>query len=391
MIDELEYFNNKRANKTYISRKIAPTGSDGQAGRPLRIASKVFDSKESHSFAMENAEVVLHVSPGGRQEVIAKFLEDDRKIFLLVIQRFLKASGRPQQISFSFSGEELAKLLRFLGNLKEIQFPDDEKINITDVELQRLLSAGQLQSLLAENQDAVVQLLRSEITKSDLVALGYRKQQLERFHNLLFDDAFFLAERRLLGASEEGVWQAFFESNKWIFGYGLTYLFMSSLDEKKLEQMVVGNDIFGKGKRTDAILKSRGAVEALCFVEIKKHTTELLEGGDPYRPACWAPSYELTGGVVQSQVTVEMTMKKIVGKFEPTDSKGNPTGEQIFSYHPRSLLVVGSLRQFHTASGINIEKYRSFELYRRHMTRPEVITFDELYERAKFIVDNADQ
>jgi hypothetical protein len=32
--------------------------------------------------------------------------------------------------------------------------------------------------------------------------------------------------------------------------------------------------------------------------------------------------------------------------------------------------------------GINIEKYRSFELYRRHTHRPEIITFDELSPRS---------
>ena len=193
-----------------------------------------------------------------------------------------------------------------------------------------------------------------------------------------------------LNTTEERQWQEFFEANKWIFGYGLTYLFLSSLDERKLEQMVVGSDIFGKGKRADAILKSRGAVEALCFVEIKKHTTELLKN-TPYRPACWAPSDELAGGIAQAQITVELTMKKIAEKFEPKNSLGDPTGEQIFSYHPRSILVVGSLGQFKVANGgVNTDKYRSFELYRRHTTRPEVITFDELYERAKFIVDNVE-
>jgi hypothetical protein len=50
--------------------------------------------------------------------------------------------------------------------------------------------------------------------------------------------------------------------------------------------------------------------------------------------------------------------------------------------------VVGSLEQFRTEAGINMEQYRSFELLRRHTIRPEVITFDELYERVKFIVAN---
>lgn len=52
--------------------------------------------------------------------------------------------------------------------------------------------------------------------------------------------------------------------------------------------------------------------------------------------------------------------------------------------------MIGSLEEFRTREGINIDKYRSFELFRRNIARPEIVTFDELYERAKFIVDNAD-
>jgi hypothetical protein len=33
-------------------------------------------------------------------------------------------------------------------------------------------------------------------------------------------------------------------------------------------------------------------------------------------------------------------------------------------------------------------KFRSFELYRRHTWRPEIITFDELLQQARFIVDH---
>jgi hypothetical protein len=32
----------------------------------------------------------------------------------------------------------------------------------------------------------------------------------------------------------------------------------------------------------------------------------------------------------------------------------------------------------------------SFELYRRNISPPEIITFDELYERAKFIVEHVE-
>jgi hypothetical protein len=389
MTDEIEYFENKRSDKTYISRRISNLHPNGTQGRPVRIASKVFDPTEDRSYAKELDELVIRVSPGQREQLVAKFYEDNKEIVALTFQKFTRSSGRPQQTSFSFYGEELRKLLSFLSSIREFHFRDEQKVNVTDRELERLLSEGQLSKLLIENFDAVQQLLHSQITKSDLISLGYRKQQLAYFRRLLFEDGFFDSERANLGIGEEAAWQKFFETNKWIFGYGLTYLFLSNLDEKKLEQIVVGSDISGRGKRADALLKSRGAISALCFVEIKKHSTDLLKS-DPYRPACWAPSDDLAGGVAQTQVTVEMTKRKISEKFEPADRNGQPSGEEIFSYHPRSILVIGSLAQFQSSTGVNQKKYRSFELYRRHMHRPEIFTFDELYERAKFIVDNSE-
>jgi hypothetical protein len=66
---------------------------------------------------------------------------------------------------------------------------------------------------------------------------------------------------------------------------------------------------------------------------------------------------------------------------------GAPTGETLFLYQPRSFLVIGSLAEFRAAHGINEEKYSSFELFRRNVAAPEIITFDELFERARFIVE----
>ena len=137
-------------------------------------------------------------------------------------------------------------------------------------------------------------------------------------------------------------------------------------------------------------MKTRGAIEALCFVEIKKHTTELLRSAF-YRPGCWPPSDELSGGVAQVQGTVEKAIRaRPEEKIEPVNDSGDPTGEELFSYQPRSFLVIGSLNEFRSERGTNIEKYRSFELYRRSISRPEIITFDELYQRAKFIVEHVE-
>jgi hypothetical protein len=61
-----------------------------------------------------------------------------------------------------------------------------------------------------------------------------------------------------------------------------------------------------------------------------------------------------------------------------------PTGEEAFNYPPRSYLVLGTLQSLVGEHGVNQEKFRSFELFRRNILAPEIITF-ELYERASFI------
>jgi hypothetical protein len=56
---------------------------------------------------------------------------------------------------------------------------------------------------------------------------------------------------------------------------------------------------------------------------------------------------------------------------------------------PRSVVVAGSLSQFQTGHGVNEPRFTSFELFRRQLIAPEIVTFDELYERARFIVEQA--
>jgi hypothetical protein len=181
------------------------------------------------------------------------------------------------------------------------------------------------------------------------------------------------------------LWQQYFEKNPWIFGYGLSYLSLSGLTDKKLEQVVHGHSLSSHGKRVDALLRTRGVISSLCFVEIKTHGTELLKK-KPYRSGCWAASDELIGGVAQVQGSVALAAESIRSKLAIDDEFGNPTGEEAFNYVPKSFLVIGKLNEFVGEHGVNQDRYRSFELFRRNTTSPEIVTFDELYERARFIV-----
>lgn len=368
--EERQIFLNKLAGKTYISGQVPYS-----PGRVFRFASKVFDSADIYEFAEELGEVVIRVTPAGRQQITAKFTEDDRGIFRLTFQRWTTTFGRPVQQSFSFSDKEVAALLEFLVNIKTMNFPNADKVNVKDDELRILLSKGQARQVILDNPELVASIVQNEITTSDVVALGYRRRQLERFGQLLQNDE----------ASEKD-WQQFFEENHWVFGYGLSYVSFAGLDDAKLEQIVAGATVADFGKRTDALMKTQAVISSLCFVEIKKHTTELLKPGPPYRSGTWQVSSEVVGGIAQTQATVQSAMRSLGAKFAFKNEMGDPTGEEVLNVEPRSFLVVGRLSEFQTDEGVNEDKHRSFEMFRRHLNRPEIVTFDELYYRAQFIV-----
>jgi hypothetical protein len=383
MRDETEIHRKKRSGKTYISPRIET------AGGPLRIASKVVDS-EGLEFAKVKNEVVLRRTPTGRTEIIAKFLEDSRQLTVVTLQAFNGNTGFPQSTRFSFIGREIPALLTFFENISAVQFDDGEKVNITDEGLRKLvLSKEQAARLVQENQEVFSEVAQAEITREDIIALGYRKKQLNAFRRLLVERDYFDQAKAAKGiGADEALWQAFFERNQWVFGYGLSYFFVTGFDNRKLEQVVDGYDLQTRGKRTDGLMKTRGVISAVCFVEIKTHETRLLDTTS-YRAGCWAPSKELCGAVAQVQGTVAAAMQSLYGLIRTKDARGSPTGEEVFNYRPRAFIVVGSLGQFTTEHGVNEEQVRSFELYRNSISDIDILTFDELYERSRFIVDAA--
>lgn len=369
--------------KTYISPAL---NSFSDPKRKVRIATKLLDQPSTYAYALEKGEMVLRHKDNAKTTITAKFFEDDRGIFVLNIQGYTVATAKPHNASFSFVGDEIGKLIEFLNHVQSMPLKSSNAMKITDEELRRVvLSSLQARTLFQDNEDLFAEVVKSEITKQDVVAVGYRKRQLQAFERLLEDSQYFENVKAQKNCSTEAVWQRFFEKNPWIFGYGLSYIPLTGLTDQKLEQVVHGHTVSEHGKRVDALLRTRGVISSLCFVEIKTHRTELLQKS-PYRGGCWAASDELSGGVAQVQNTVALATESIRTKLALTDNLGNPTGEEAFNFLPKSFLVIGSLQEFVTDRGVNQERYRSFELFRRNTNSPEIITFDELYERAQYIV-----
>jgi hypothetical protein len=367
--------------------KEFPSAAD--ATRTMRFIWRVFESGERDSLVTVKGEVVLRTTTTGRQQVKALFYVDNRELDHLLLQRFTADSDKPHLATYlSLRGDEIKKVASLLKLIESGRFEGQDKVRVEESNLEQfVVSEEAARSLARSNPKLVIDIAQHEVTEQDIVAVAYRKKVLERFRRMLDESSFFLSEKaRLSKPRDEDVWQALFEENPWIFGYGLFYVFASQLDDKKLEQIVAGTSVAGRGKRADGLLRTRGRISSLCFVEIKTPSTSLLEK-NTYRPDTWAASRELAGVIAQAHRTVQVAEKSIGTRLETKDENGDPTGEIAFLFRPRSVVVIGCLEQFASDKGVNEPKFSSFELLRRQMSSPEVMTFDELYERARFIVE----
>ncbi len=196
---------------------------------------------------------------------------------------------------------------------------------------------------------------------------------------------------RLKVINGEAVWQSFFEENTWIFGYGLTLLACEKYGEDKLEQVTSGWNAFtGGGKRSDALMRTKGFVQTLLFAEIKKHDTPLLMMQQYRKPDVYQVSRELSGAVSQ----VQKTAYKALSRLGALHASRTPEGKfefEISTIRPRQIVIIGNLAQLADGQNINVEKMTTFELYRRDHQEVEILTFDELYERSRYIVEHHEE
>jgi hypothetical protein len=380
--DSVEYVQSLTPLEINISRRL-------EYGRgPLRYAEMRMEDGDGVAQAVVKGEIVLRRTSKGARSIKAQFLEFDRRVYQLTLQYFTERTGRPHTSSFPLRGDEIELLLNFVEDLKRVHLtPGRLVIEPGALEHERFTDDA-LVAAIRKKPDLAAEIVETNATSRDVKAIAYRRRSLERFAKLLEDDDYFDEEvRRDRSQSPEHVWQSFFEENQWIFGYGLSYIFLSSVDANRLKAAVSGYSIAWKGKEPDAVMKTRGAVSALCLIELKTHRTSLVRP-KPTRSGAFGPHQDLTDAISQSQASVMGAERQLREIFTPTDAMGDPLSEPIYNYRPRAYLVAGRLSEFHAEHGINAEKFGSFEAFRRSLTSPEIITFDELYERAAFIVDH---
>jgi len=389
--DETTYAQGRVDDRIYVSRSfpLERSGSDDD-GSPARFVCKVFDPDEETLLERQGEEWIVRSTPAGRYQFKLLVAREAGNVKDLWIQR-VPASGQGGAVKnlLHLPQREAARLVELVQTLQVIPVEGATTVRIDDSLVRDLFAdPDSFVSIYRRDPDHFRRLISNDETARDVVAIAARRLAVRRFRRLLEDDDFFdAAVQSTAHRRPESVWQEFFEECPWIFGVALAGQFLTSWSDERLEQVVAGSSIAGPGKRADALLRTAGRIRSMVFAEIKTHRTPLL--GSEYRSGCWSASSDLVGGVSQVQGTVHRATVSIGERLCDLAADGSEIpGEHMYLLRPRSFLIAGRLSDvIGQGGGPHTDKVRSFELFRRHLQEPEIVTFDELLARAEWAVD----
>ena len=273
-------------------------------------------------------------------------------------------------VSLEDCHENFWRLISFLQSLRDIETSNEDfsLVSQSEGEIVSALRGRDVNSIVA----IIKQLSSSEgvfLTHNDVNQLLKRKERLSEFEEALTSHS-----------DEENWWQGFFERNKWIFGYGLNYQILRH-EQSQPHYGGVGIDGQG-GQKGDYLTSTTGQIHFTVLVEIKTPETPLLQGSKEIRNGAWSLSKSLTDSLVQIEANIDTWYKQ--GANQP-HNRDRFEKEGIYTVRPKGIIVIGHLGEIKN----DRNKRETFERFRRSIHGVEIITFDELYARAKFIVEES--
>jgi hypothetical protein len=228
-----------------------------------------------------------------------------------------------------------------------------------------------------------------------LIEKGYESRFWRELALLKPEEAERFAEDQILGRRKKSVrvfeeemqkliwkepeWDKFFDENRWIFGLGLRYQFLSQLQN---QATYGGSDITGKGTQKGDFLHCTvgDAAKFTVLVEIKRPDSKIFQvapKGKIYRNG--VPGFDVEFANALSQVQVNARTWETEGS-QTGKNRSRLESEDIYTVYPRSLLIYGTTSELDT-----LEKRNCFEIFRGQLKNTEIVTYDELLNRARFI------
>ncbi|KQZ64872.1 hypothetical protein ASD67_10685 [Sphingopyxis sp. Root1497] len=384
MTDNHEFFKLRREGKTYISKVFTYTRNS----EPMRNVIIVLEGSDVLHLGEIEGALRLRMSGTKRKtQVTAVVSQDDKSIRRVTLQTFQSRGNEDwyqgyDEHSFTLRQDEYQRLTNFLNEVDFIDLSNPDGFHIEDMSggarRRAIVDAvdgnliEQVRSMNSADRAALLGALRNTLTPDEINVLLGRRAALEEF------------EREMrAGEWPELQWQEFFERQPWVFGYGLHYRVMRPFDR---EMTVSTGGVDNREKSVIDFLMQ--FTDYTVLVEIKRPDTPIFKAvrGSESRSGTHVFSDKFTGAISQilEQKAEWLSFAEMGSHYSRDGTKPLMTRTR----NAKTILVIGSRDEFAKAPSIRDKRIMqdTFELYRQDLRSIEIITFDELLDRAQFII-----
>lgn len=299
-------------------------------------------------------------------------------------------------IGFDKSDEALTfwKLITFLYSYKEIvdigEFEKEYKV----IQKNSYFIEFENKSEKEKAQDIIKLLDKTKFSPDTLVNILFttRKRNLKAFLLLLQNKKVSLKlsqdaykEKYRLRNGEEYIWQHFLKNNKWILGLNTDFKFFYEFYEE--QKLGVENSLGSGSPKVDFF----GVSDFTILVELKTASTQIFKKSHSKgRANTWDFTSDFIEAVSQCLgQKVELDKSFEHKSFINPENNKRLQKDSTFNEDSKILLVIGNKKNefpIHDFDNTNINKYHTFERFRRNLRNVDIITYDELFERSYYLV-----
>jgi len=307
-------------------------------------------------------------------------------------QGLQKDIEQKKDISIAFSKSEQAlvfwKLIGFLNSFKDIVDTGEFDTSFGVYSKNKFIAEFETQTEKQKVEDIRTLINKSEIKETDIRSILFekRKHNLKAFLFLLKNIELqgktsidYYREKYSVQPGEEAIWHHFLKNNDWILGLNVDIKFIREFYD---EQKVGTENSKSIGSPKADLL---GVSDFTTLIELKHSETKIFKSvKSKGRANTWDFTSDFIEGVSQCLGQKFALERNYKTKDFVNDGGKMLDKNQTLTIDPKTVFIIGNRKmEFpHNLECDNHMKSQTFELFRRNNRNIDIVTFDELFERA---------
>ncbi|MGE3622949.1 MAG: Shedu immune nuclease family protein [Bdellovibrionales bacterium] len=314
-------------------------------------------------------------------------------------KQFAVKEQKPKQkvivdIDDSETAANFWKMIGFLNNFKDLVDIENFKESYSVVHRNAFIVEFDNKETASKVKDLQELFSKADFTEYEIEAIlrEDRKKNLKRYERLLkepeaWKSYFEKYQSEIKGSGEEAVWHHFLKKHHWLLGL--------NVDLKFIRDLILEADLGVKSTDNSGspVADFLGISDFTILVELKTPNTKIFteQRKRTARAKTWSFSDDFIDGVSQC-----LSQKAEWEKNHRIKSitQDNQILDQVRyrTLDPKVIFLIGCKQtEFpETSKDVDVSTKRdTFEIFRRNNRNLDILTYDELYERAYYLVHNS--